>query len=474
MNTTQKEYFKNTFILFVGKFATQFSSILLLPLFTYYLTTTDYGTIDLIQTYINLFVPVFLLCFDSAIFRYLIDARKSDSQKEKIIYNSIIFSVIQCVLVLLLFLTFSIFINFQYCILTIVNTIILMISSVVLQICRGIGNNRDYSISMICTATVNLLLNIILIIVFKFGGESILVSSIVGNFISISYLFIKCKIYKCFKRKLFKKKIIKELLQYSIPMIPNTLSWWVMNVSDRTIISLFINAAANGIYSISCKFSNIINSIFSIFIMSWQETASIHINDKNCDEVLSEMIERLLVFFITLIIGLTSFIPLIFDFVIGKNYYAAYNYIPILLISNIFSIFTSLLGGIYIAKKSTKEVAKTSLISAIINIVINFLFIKMFGLYAASISTLISYLLMSIYRSIDIKKYITLTLNIHKLAFLSFIVISSTIIYYVDNNIMSLIMTVISLLIAIYMNKDFFVEIKKLLLKSKKKFSRSR
>jgi O-antigen/teichoic acid export membrane protein len=66
----ENKYLKNTIILSIGKFATQFIAIVLLPLFTRYLSTSDYGYIDLIQTYINLFIPLFLLCFDTAVFRF--------------------------------------------------------------------------------------------------------------------------------------------------------------------------------------------------------------------------------------------------------------------------------------------------------------------------------------------------------------------------------------------------------------------
>ena len=84
MNKRNKEYYKNTVILFIGKFVTQFMSIILLPLFTRYLLTEDYGYVDLIQTYLSLFVPILTLRMDSAVFRFLIDARKDEEKKAKI------------------------------------------------------------------------------------------------------------------------------------------------------------------------------------------------------------------------------------------------------------------------------------------------------------------------------------------------------------------------------------------------------
>ena len=80
--SSEKEYVKNTVILLIGKFCTQFISLLLVPLYTHYLIAKDYGTIDLLQTYITLFVPILTLKLDSAIFRFLVDRRNVDKDKK--------------------------------------------------------------------------------------------------------------------------------------------------------------------------------------------------------------------------------------------------------------------------------------------------------------------------------------------------------------------------------------------------------
>lgn len=78
-----KEYVKNTAILFMGKFATQFISFLLIPLYTRHLIASDYGMVDLIQTYISLFVPILIFRLDSAVFRFLIDERSNEQGKRR-------------------------------------------------------------------------------------------------------------------------------------------------------------------------------------------------------------------------------------------------------------------------------------------------------------------------------------------------------------------------------------------------------
>ena len=94
INSRKIDFAKNTLILFFGKFATQFMSLILLPLYTRFLITEEYGMIDLYQTYITLFVPILTLRVDSAIFRFLIDKRNNQSEKENIITNISFISII--------------------------------------------------------------------------------------------------------------------------------------------------------------------------------------------------------------------------------------------------------------------------------------------------------------------------------------------------------------------------------------------
>lgn len=401
-----KEYAKNTIILLIGKFATQFFTLFLLPLYTHYLLSEDYGLVDLYQTYVNLFVPVFLMCLDSAVFRFLIDTRENKFETNQIIVSSYLKTFQQALLFLIVAFVIGHFIKINYFYLLIFNVIAIMFSNVSLQICRGIGKNIVYSMSCIISACVTLLINVLLIVVFKQNAGSILIASGIANTLCTIFIVFNTKIYKNFSKKNFSKPKIKEMLKYSIPLIPNALSWWIVNVSDRTIISTIISTSANGIYTVSCKFSNILNSIFSIFTMSWQESASLHINDKDKDEFFTNMINNIYKLFVSVSLLIILVVGLFFNVLIGKDYVLSYKYIPILILANSFNVLIGLFGGIYIAKKLTKKMTSTTIISAVINLIVDLLLIKKIGLYAACLSTLIAFMSMAIYRYIDVQKYV--------------------------------------------------------------------
>ena len=436
--TKSKEYIKNTVILLLGKFMTQFMSFLMVPLYTKKLETADYGTVDLLQTYISLLFPVLTLRLDSATFRFLIDHRKSEVETKRhisTILNILLTSIgITAVIAFLVPLFIQIPCYPYIC----ANLIILMASNILLQILRGQGKTIHYAIASIITGVSTVLINLFQILVLGHGAESILVSSTIANILCIIFVFFAAKLYKYYSLKLTDKKLAKQLLKYSLPMIPNSLSWWIVNASDRTLIRIFLGAAFNGIYTVSCKFSNVLNSVFSIFNMSWQESASLHIDDEDCDEYFTKMINQLLMLFSSVALCILVALPVFWNILIGEKYWSSYDYIPILLYANSWNVLISLIGGIYVAKKKTKEIASTTIISAIINIVIDLVLIHFIGLYAATISTLVSYMTMALYRAKDCQKYVKYKMDIKAILLFTFVFAVAYVVYEINNPILNI------------------------------------
>lgn len=435
----QKEFVKNTVVLLLGKFCTQFMSFLLLPLYTSRLATNDFGTVDLIQTYISLLVPVLTLRMDSATFRFLIDTRKSPEKTKETISNILIVVFISILVASTIALGLSFFVNSPYFMYIYLNIMALVISSIFLQILRGTGKTVQYAIASVITGVATLLINILQIVVFGYGAESILISSAIANALCIIFVFFSAKLYKNFSPVLIHRKTIRSFLKYSLPMIPNALSWWAVSVSDRTVINIFIGAAANGIYAVSCKFSNILNSVLSIFTMSWQESASLHIDDPDRDEFFTKMINQLLMFFSCVALLILVALPIFYNKLIGEQYWLSYIYIPVLLYANTWNVLINLIGGIYVAKKRTKEIASTTIISGIINLVIDLILIHFIGIHAATISTLASCMVMALYRAHDCQKYVKYKMDKFGIVTFSIIFAASSILYIINHPILNII-----------------------------------
>ena len=457
----EKELAKNTIIVFIGKIFTQFISFLLIPLYTFCLDTDAYGYIDLIQSYIMIIVPTLILRFDSSIFRFLVDSRKKEDDKRSIISSSFYVIIIQSILFIIIAIFLSCFIKIKYIIMIIVNVVVLGLSSVMLQIPRGNGNMVNYSIASIICGVTSTLSNILFIAVLKFDASYILLSSSIGNLICCFYIFFSEKVYKYISITGYNGKISKDMLKYSLPLIPDGLSWWIVNASDRTIISFFLGATFNGIYAISCKFSNILATFFTIFNLTWQESASIHVNDNDRDVFFTDIFNIALKMFSSICLGIMVCVPIAYRFMVGKNYIGSYLYIPILLLGNLFNAMANVAGGIYIAKKETKKVARTTIIGAIFNIITNLLMIKVFGLWAAAISTAISYVLVCIYRYVDINKQIKLRINLKYLFVITLAFAICVIIYYINNMFLNIINLLAIVIFSILLNKNMIIQLLK-------------
>lgn len=451
----KKELAKNTIIIFLGKVCTQLISFLLLPLYTSYLITEEYGFVDLVTTYVTLIVPIITMELEMSVFRYLVDCRKDKDEKKRVFSNNFIILLASLGIFIVLYLIVSCFWKFDYRYLILFDIVICTFSGNFLQIARGVGRTIDYAISCIITGVSTILLNILLIVVFKLGAFGMITSMAVANGLGAVYLFIRLKMWQYIDLKKKDKKLIKEMYKYSIPLVPNGISWWIVNVSDRTIITAILGAAANGIYAVSNKFPTILSSLLGIFNLSWSESAALHINSPDRDEFFSDVCNTMTKLFTCLGVGMIAVMPFVFPLLVNHSYDEAFYYIPILVLGSVFNVVICLYSAVYIAKKMTKQVATTSIIGAVINLVVNLVLIRYIGLFAAALSTAISYFVMMMYRHFDLKKYMTITYEKGLVIKTVLIFVFAIVLYYQRNIWLDLVSLVVVVIYAVLMNKSF-------------------
>lgn len=453
----KKQLAKNTLIIFLGKVCTQLISFFLIPLYTAYLATNEYGIVDLVQTYVTLLVPIITMELEMSIFRYLVDSRTDSKNTKKLISNNFYILSFCLSLFIILYLLVICFIDIPFKWIIFVDIIVCVLSGNFLQVARGMGKIIDFSISCILTGLTTVISNIILICFVGLKAEGMIISMALANGLCSLYLFIKLKLYKNIDFKLVDKKLIKDMYKYSLPLVPNGISWWIVNISDRTIISFVLGAGANGLYAISNKFPTIISSLSGVFNLSWSESAALHINSEDRDEFFTDITNTVIKLFTALGIGMLACMPFVFPIMVNKQYADAYNYIPFLVIATVFNVVICLYSQVYLAKKLSKQVATTAILGAIINILVNVVFIKLIGIYAAALSTTVSYFVMMIYRHFDLKKYINIKIET-SLIIKSIIMFSITLfVYYYNNMWLNIINLIVVVIYCVLLNKVFLL-----------------
>lgn len=407
----EKNLVKNTVILAFGQLSSKIFTFLLLPVYTCMLTPEDFGTIDALLTIISLVMYFVTLQIENAIFRFIIENRVN--KKEQYSY------VTSGLLILLLMTGISTMIIIGIDAIYTIPHVVLFILAIWSQslylfasnLARGLGKNIDYSIASFIVTVSSLIINIALIVGIKIGASSILIALVVSDAIGSVYFSYRLRIWKLVRISTFDMKKLNEMLQYSLPLIPNAISWWIANTSDRLLIIYFLGTAFNGIYAAANKIPTIYTTIFTVFNTAWAESVSLAINDLDRNEYINSMINSGFKLFFFINMGIITCVSIFFKWIIGEKFIEAYNHIFILLVAVFINSICSMLGGILGGLKKTKVIGWTTVVGAVINALINVAFIRFLGLYAASISTLVSYLVIYIFRFFVVQKDIPIKIS---------------------------------------------------------------
>lgn len=452
-----KELAKNTIILTVGKICTQFVSFLLLPLYTALLIPEEFGIVDLFNTYIALLVPIFNWQFENGLFRFMLDHRESESWVKKVFSTVLITNIFQSVIYLVFFAIVQFFIVSEYKYFLAMDVFLNIFLNTLLQFPRGIGNNTKYSIASFFSATSTVVLNVLFIAGFRMGALGMFWATVCSKILTILYLIYSVKIWRYFSLKSYDRKLFKDISKYSLPLIPNQLSWWVVSASDRTIISYVIGVAANGIYTVANKFSTVFITFYNIFNLSWTESAALHINDEDGEVFLTDTINTMFKLFSCICIGIIAYMPFVFPIMINEQYNEAYYQIPILMLSVLFQVVVGLYSVIYVSLKKSVEIARTSIYAAIINIVVDVCLVKYIGLYAASVSTFAAYASMAVYRYFHVKQFMDIKLNKKIVVWTIIMSLLTLITYYLRKITWIVLVAFVVTVYSIIVNKEFII-----------------
>lgn len=404
-----KKLINNSFIFAIGSMGSKLISFILVPLYTYYLSTEQYGTVDLVTTTVVMLLPVVSASIFEALLRFVME---KDKPTEVIMTNSLVISLIG----FLIFLMFYPILNFfnvfgDNLIYLYIILLLQILERVFAQYVRAIGEIKIFALNGILLTLATGSLNILFLVNFKMGVPGYFLSVILANIISVLFLIIVSKAYKNIKFSSINKEISVSMLLFSIPMIPNALMWWLVNASSRYFILFFVGVGANGLFAVASKIPSLINLVNQVFTQAWQISAIEEYENKEKSQFYSNVFTYLST---VLFLGSSALIVIIkwlFDTVFAAEYYDAWRAVPFLLLATVFSSFSGFLGTNYIAAKQTKGVFKTSVYGGIISVIFNLVFIPLFGMIGAGISSMTSFFVIFLIRFFDTKKFIEMTIN---------------------------------------------------------------
>lgn len=461
---------KNVGLLTIGNFGTKLLTFFLVPLYTNTLSTTEYGTYDLFYTTVSLLIPILTLDIATSITRFLLDKNEKNSTIITYAFELYFLSVLIVILINIInakFCFIDVFAN--YSIFFVLMYIVTALSGILTSISQGIERVFDTSLSGVISALIMIALNILFLVIFKYGLKGYFLATIIGTLSQCVYLICRLKVWNYIIEEkitssISRKKTQKEMRNFSIPMIANSISWWINNASDRYIVTWLCGIAENGIYSVGYKIPSIFNVIQTIFGQAWGLSA-IQDFDPEDKNLFFSKVYNLYEF----VLAVSCSIIILFDkilahFLYAKDFYYAWLYAPFLMISMLFGALAGFIGGIFVAVKDSKAYAYSTVVGAVCNLVLNIILVFSLGSIGAAIATEISYFVIFIMRLRRMKKYISMDLKL-KRDFICYVLltIQGILLLIIDNNcILYGSEIIILILIGIFFREEFRMFMNKL------------
>lgn len=408
----------NTMLLSVGSFGSKLLVFLMVRFYTGYLTPADYGTADLITQTATLLIPLVTLGITESVFRFAVTG--SDKSRKRV-FSAGFYIITGGCAVMVMFAPLLCHVKSigSYTTLILCYTAASGYHTLCAQYVRALQKVKLYAVQGLINTMLVIVLNILFLAVFDMGIYGYVMSVIIAD-AAVTLILV-------FREKLWRHMVLrtgralaKRMLFYSVPLIPTTIFWWIMSVSDRYMINWFIGAEANGIYAVAYKIPTILSIVSGIFMDAWNISA--------ISESQSGMYEHGRFFtkvwgsFIAVMFIAASFItaaaPVLIMLLADEEYYTAWQYMPILALAIVFTAFSSFMGSVYVVKKKSVLSFATSVVGAAVNIVLNLLLIPSpMGIWGAAAATLVSCAAVFAIRAADVRKYILIDMQIRSILF---------------------------------------------------------
>ena len=405
----EKKLIKKTVIYAIGNIGSKILSYIMVLVYSHYISAQELGYYDLIITTFSMIEPLIMFQLTDGVYRFLVDGDENirsivlTTSFKFICLSTFISEVILCVVCVVYKLEYSVWIMAYLC-----SSILFIYFH---DAIRGLGQTKFYAAIGIINSIILLAVEFLGIIVFKLGVLALLIANVISMVLCCAIMIVYQPEFRDIVKIKFNKRVICKLMEYSVPLIPNTICWWIVNSSDRYIIRWFLGPSFNGIYSISNKFPTVLTTITGIFYLAWQESAIKEYNSSNRDSFFSSVFKKYYILLFSLCICAIPMTHIVIEMFIGIEYKTAWLYSGFLYLGAVFSALCSFLGLGYQISKETNRSISTTVIAAAVNILINIMLIRYIGLYAASFSTFIAYLFLFIIRIKHTKKYFALKIE---------------------------------------------------------------
>ncbi|QDQ08707.1 lipopolysaccharide biosynthesis protein [Bacillus sp. BD59S] len=459
-----KQFIKTSGVFFIGNTLTKLIGIFLLPLYTSKINPESFGYYDLTISLINLVIPILFFQVWDGIFRFTFDYEKV-ADKYAVISNGIMIQIFGAILYSITFFVVTSSLNYsiEYKYLIFIQGVLFAFQYYYNFVARSFSKNTLLVATGLLNSIISILINVILIVIYSMGIESLYISYIVGTLIQIIILEVKVKVLSNFKVSTVSISLIKKLMLFSLPLCLTTISYWLLSGLIRLVISNRLGMYENGLYGVTNRLSSIMVLVVNSFQLAWYEMSYSMGKEENKKSYYGKSLNYILK--VILYIGSISLIiiKLIFPYMIAEQYHEALTIIPITFIGVLINSYASFASTLFLAEKESSKLLMPTLISAVVNVFCLFLLTNTFGLVGATISLTVAFFINGLIITIKLKKLYNIRLKASVLYGGVVTLIISTFVFYYFKGVYLIPFILILTVILIYVFKDILITVVKLL-----------
>lgn len=441
-----KKLFSNSLVFAIGNLGSKIITFVMVPLYTHFLTAAEYGQVDVLTTVVGLLTPIVTLSSIDSVFRYALDVH---SNKAKVITNGFFISILS----LLLFCLFIPITNhYTFFTITFFITYVTAVESMLQEFARGIGKSRLFAITGILMTLVTVISNVILLVLLHTGISGYLTSLIVAQVVGIVFLGYRLRIWRYLRVRNISLPLLKDMLAYSIPLIPNMISWWLSSSANKFIIAFFLGATANGIFAVANKIPSLISVLYTIFTQAWQISAVEEYDSVDGGPFFSRVFSATISFLFVGVALLTLVAKPIVMILAPSSYIEAWKIVPWLAIAVLYSSTASFLGTIFTASMKTTQIFTTTMVGAVVNVIVSLVLVPWIGLPGAGVGAGVSFLVVSLLRFYRSKEFIDIELEWRKVILSQMLVLMEIFALYFGSGLIAFILALVITVLVVYIN----------------------
>ena len=430
-----KRLFRHMSIYGLGDIMGRSISFLLIPLYTNYLSRSEYGIMALVYVFIGFINVLYFMGLNTAFLRFFI-AEKNGEGRKTVFSTTVLFLACTSFLgsVCLWFASPAVaalfFGNSLYAVYVRFMALILFVDTVAqfpLLTLRALEKSKRYAAITVARFAITVGFNLYFVLLLRKGVEGVLLSNLLA---SLSVFVLLIPIALRYLRRTVSLPLLKSLLRFGLPLIPAVLCVLAIDLSDRYILEYFAGLEQVGVYSLGYRLGMIMTLFVTAFRVAWPPFFLSVSAQKDAKNIYARVLTYFLVTGVVLFLGVTLYLRIVLHLFVGEEYWVASPIVPVILLSYLFyGVYVNFIVGVYITKK-TKPIPYVTGFAAIVNIVFNLILIPKFGMMGAAVATLLAYISMAFSLNVITKKIYPVHYELGRIMKISIAVVIIFVLHY--------------------------------------------